>query len=170
MLLVGIRLPRILISESAREVLSDAELRAALRHETVHLRSRDNLKKAIFNCLLFPGMAGLERAWQEASELAADDGAVSSRDQALDLAAALIKLTRHFPSQATPDLATGLVSVTDSVTTRVERLLQWKESHVAPPKRWRYAIAGAFIAFFGLAAKLGPALLLVHCLTERLVP
>jgi beta-lactamase regulating signal transducer with metallopeptidase domain len=169
-MLVGVRVPRILISASACKVLSDGELRAAVRHETAHFRSRDNLKKAIFNCLPFPGMASLEEAWQEASELAADDNAVSSRDEALDLAAALIKLARHFPCQAMPDLATGLVSAVGSVASRVERLVAWNESSDASPNRWRYIIAVAFIASFGLAAKLGPALVLVHSLTERLVP
>lgn len=170
LMLVGIRVPRILISASACKVLSDGELRAALRHEKAHSRFRDNLKKAILNCLPFPAMESLEEAWSEASELAADDGAVSSRDEALNLAAALIKLARHFPSQTVPDLATGLVSSVGSVTRRVERLLVWKESCAASPYGWRYGMAVAFIAFFALAAKLGPALILIHSLTERLVP
>ncbi len=170
LMLVGVRVPRILISASACKILNNGELRAAVRHETAHSRSRDNLKKAILNCLPFPGMASLEEAWQEASEFAADDGAVSSRDEAVDLAAALIKLARHFPCQAVPDLATGLVSAVGSVTTRVERLMAWRESSVARPYLWRYVIVVAFIAFVGLAAKLGPALVLVHSLTERLVP
>lgn len=170
LMLVGIRVPQILISESACKVLSDAELRAAVRHEREHFRSCDNLKKAIFNCLPFPGMADLEEAWQEASELTADDRAVSSRDEALDLAAALIKLTRHFPCQAMPDLATGLVSAVGSVTMRVERLLAWKESPAVSPNGWRYAVPLAFAAFLCLVAKLGPALILIHSLTERLVP
>lgn len=170
LMLVGIRVPRILISASACKVLSDEELQAAVRHERAHSRSRDNLKKAILNCLPFPGMESLEEAWQEASELAADDGAVSSRDEALDLAAALIKLARHFPYQAVPDLATGLVSTVGSVTSRVERLVAWKQSSGASPYRRRFVVAVAFIAFFGLATKLGSALVLVHSLTERLVP
>jgi beta-lactamase regulating signal transducer with metallopeptidase domain len=170
MMLVGLRAPRILISSSACKILSDGELRAAVRHENSHSRSRDNLKKAILNALPFPCMASLEEAWQEASELAADDGAVSSRAEALDLAAALIKLARHFPCQAVPDLATGLVSTVGSVSGRVERLVAWKESSGASPYHWRYITAVAFVAFFVLAAKLGPALVLVHSLTERLVP
>lgn len=170
LMLVGIRAPRILISESACKVLSEGELRAAVRHETEHSRARDNLKKAIFNCLPFPGAAGLEEAWQVTSELAADDGAVSSREEALDLAAALIKLTRYFPCEVMPDLATGLVGAVGSVTTRVERLLAWKESPAVSPNRWSYAVPVAFAAFLGLVAKLGPALILIHSLTERLVP
>jgi hypothetical protein len=170
MMLVGVRVPRILISASACKVLNHGELQAAVRHETVHSRSRDNLRKAILNCLRFPGMASLEEAWREASELAADDGAVSSRAEALDLAAALIKLARHFPCQAMPELATGLMSAGGSVTSRVERLMAWKESSAASPYRWRYVLSVTLIAVFGLAAKLGPALVLVHSLTERLVP
>jgi hypothetical protein len=95
---------------------------------------------------------------------------VSSRDEALDLAAALIKLARHFPCQAVPDLATGLMSAVGFVTSRVKRLMAWKEAPVANPHLWRYLIVVAFIGFVGLAAKLGPALVLVHSLTERLVP
>jgi len=169
LMLVGVRVPRILISASACRVLSAEELRATLRHEMAHARSRDNLKKAILNCLPFPGMASLEVAWQEASELAADDRAVSSRNEALDLAAALIKLARHFPCQPVPELATGLVSAVGSVTSRVERLVAWERTSAARPHRWRYFMAAAFIALFGLVAKLGLALVLVHSLTERLV-
>jgi len=170
LMLVGLRAPQILISESARQLLSEAEFAAAVRHETEHLRSHDNLRKAVLNCLPFPGMARLEKAWQEAAELAADEGAVSSRNEALDLAAALIKLTRHFPHQATPHLATGLMSGADSVTARVERLLAWKEPQGAIPSRRGYALPVAFAVLLGLGVKLGPALVLIHSLTERFVP
>ena len=170
LMLVGIRTPRVLISEAARDVLSAGELQAAVRHELEHVRSRDNLKKVILSCIPFPGMAGLERTWQEAAELAADGGAVSSREEALDLAAALIKLSRRFPPQAAPAFTTGLVSVPCSVATRVERLLAWEEHSIASHSRWRYALPLAFAAIVGLAAKLGPVMILMHSLTERLVP
>jgi len=170
LMLVGIRTPRVLISEAAHDVLSVEELRAAVRHEIEHLRSRDNLRKLILSCIPFPGMAGLERTWQEAAELAADHRAVSSREQALDLAAALIKLSRRFPTQAAPGFTTGLVSSPCSVAKRVERLLTWKEVSVAAHKNWRYALPLALAAIGGLAAKLGPVMILMHSLTERLVP
>lgn len=169
--LIGIRTPRVLISAAARHVLSDGELRAAVRHEIEHQRSRDNLKKLIFNCIPFPGMERLERAWQEAAELAADRGAVSSRKEALDLAAAIIKLSRRFPFQAAPAFTTGLVSGS-AVTTRVERLLAWKAVPATARNYWRRTIPLALAAILGLGlvANLGPALILVHSLTERLVP
>jgi hypothetical protein len=170
LMLIGIRIPKVLISEAAREVLSEAELRAAVRHEVVHLRSRDNLKKVILSLIPFPLMAKLERAWQEAAELSADNRAVSSREEALDLAAALIKLSRRFPPRAAPAFTTGLVTVTGSVAKRVECLLAWKENPVTPHNAWRYGVSLVFLTLIGLAAKLGPVLVLMHSLTERLVP
>jgi len=167
-MLAGIRTPRVLVSEAARALLTVGELQAAVRHEVAHLRSRDNLKKAIFNFMTFPGMASLERAWQEAAELDADLKAVSSRGEALDLASALVKLSRGCPPVA-PALATGLVGVVESVAMRVERLLEWERSPKAI-QYWRYVIPLTFAAIVSLAANLGPALVVTHFLTERLVP
>src|SRR5271169_6640521 len=46
--LVGVRRPRVLVSESAVKLLSDDELHIALAHEFAHMQSRDNLKKLLF--------------------------------------------------------------------------------------------------------------------------
>jgi len=170
LILVGIRVPRILIAQSTQNVLSNEELRAAVRHEAVHLRARDNLKKAIFNFLLFPGMKSLQEAWQEAAELAADNGAVSSRREALDLASALIKLSRHYPQQVVPDYATSFVSGGESMTNRVERLLAWEKAPDARANRWGYATFITCTAFLAVALKLGSVLALIHSITERFVP
>ena len=53
-------------------------------------------------------MAKLEQAWSEAAEIAADNAAVSSLSQALDLASALIKISRITPVR-TAVLATGFL-------------------------------------------------------------
>ena len=93
----GIVRPKVLLSHRAELVLTPDELKTAVRHELAHVRRLDNLKK-LFLCLaVFPGMAELEASWREASEMAADDGAVSSASEALDLAAVLIKLSRSGP-------------------------------------------------------------------------
>ena len=170
LMLVGIRVPRILISQSTQNVLSNEELVAAVRHEAEHLRARDNLKKAIFNFLPFPGMKGLQEAWQEAAELAADNGAVSSRREALDLAAALIKLSRQYPHQLVPDFATSFVSSGESMTNRVERLLAWEKAPDAGSNLWGYAAFITSVAILAVALKLGPVLALIHSITERFVP
>jgi beta-lactamase regulating signal transducer with metallopeptidase domain len=168
-MLVGIRAPRVLVSETARALLTEGELHVAVQHEMEHLRSRDNLRKAIFNFVLFPGMARLERRWLEAAELDADLGAVSNRKEALDLASALVKLSRRLPSPAVPALATGLIGTAESVVVRVERLLEW-ESEADSVPRFRYLIPVALATILTAAAHLGPALNMVHSLTERLVP
>ena len=170
LMLIGIRAPQVLISRAACEVLSKEELCTAVRHEIGHLRSRDNLKDAMLNCIPFPGMAPLERAWREAAELAADRSAVSSREEALDLAAALLKLARRFPPASAPAFTTGLAGGAGSISKRVARLLAWKAASPEPKRGWRYTIPLLLAAILCLAAKLGPVLVLTHALTEQLVP
>ncbi len=112
-----------MVSDMAATVLSDDELQVAVRHELGHMRSWDNLKKVLISATPFPGMGGLESAWREAAELAADDSAVANRQEALDLASALIKLSRLSKQWSEPALASGLVSGSSSIGLRVERLL-----------------------------------------------
>src|SRR6202011_3234374 len=70
----------------------------------------------------------LETAWLETTEMAADDAAVSTAGEALDLAAALIKLSRLGPLRAPAELITALVHAPmDSVNARVERLIAWTD-------------------------------------------
>ena len=73
---------RLVVSQSVMDTLSREEKEAALRHETAHRDSRDNLKKLLF--LLSPdilpfasGLKSLERGWSKFTEWAADDKAVS---------------------------------------------------------------------------------------------
>jgi hypothetical protein len=169
-LLVGIRRPRVLVSETARALLTEGELRVAVQHEMEHLRSRDNLKKAMLNFVLFPGMSRLHQGWQEAAEFDADLRAVTNRKEALDLASALVKLSRALPLGPAPVLATGLVDGTESIATRVERLLAWESGSHASLRQSYVIVPLVFAAILGLAAHLGPALVVTHSLTERLVP
>lgn len=167
--LVGVRKPRILVSESTLALLSPDELRIAIKHELQHMKSRDNLKKLIFRCCPFPGMAELESAWSEASELAADDAAVSNQSDAVDLAAALVKLCRLVPVEPAPVCTVGLV--TDSLSRRVVLLLGWDESS----KARRVHIRTWFVVPLVVAASLfvtvaySPVLVLTHEVTEWLV-
>ena len=90
----GILRPSLWLSQAAEFVLTEQELKTALRHEAVHVRRWDNLRKLVLRLVALPGMAELESAWREATEMAADDAAVSTASEALDLAAAVIKLSR----------------------------------------------------------------------------
>ncbi|HKM85313.1 MAG TPA: M56 family metallopeptidase [Terriglobales bacterium] len=167
--LVGVRRPRVLVSESAVALLSDNELRIALQHELAHMQSRDNLKKLVFRFCPCPGMAKLESAWSQAAELAADDAAVSNLDDAVDLAAALVKLSRLLPVAAAPVCTVGFV--TGSISVRVARLLAWDEAHTAQTMRIRpwYAIPPVLVTLLCVFVTYGPALTLTHEVTEWLV-
>jgi len=167
---VGIVRPAVLLSQSALDLLTGGELRSALNHEFVHWRRRDNLRKLLLHFVTLPGMRGLESAWLEATEMAADDAAVSNREQALDLAAALIKLSRfiHPPAELTAALVHSPVS---TVNARVERLLAWREAH--PASSARHVFRCGFAALTATAVVLGvvcsPLLAYVHAATEWLV-
>jgi len=168
---VGILRPRVLVSGGAEFTLSTGEMRIALRHELAHIRRRDNLKKLVLRCLAFPGMRGLETAWQESTEMAADDAAVSNLSEALDLAAALIKLSRLSPLEPCAELTTSFAnSPAELVNARVARLIAWNES---PPQKKSHSL------WYGLSAGLAVAgmltisysqlLVRVHTATEWLV-
>jgi beta-lactamase regulating signal transducer with metallopeptidase domain len=168
---VGIVRPRILLSGAAEFVLAANELQTALNHEVAHVRRRDNLKKLLFRFVAFPGMSALEDAWLEATEMAADDAAVTNASEALDLAAALIKLSRLGPAEAA-DLTAALVhSPASSMNARVERLIAWNDERRVPPQSlsgW-YGLAAAVVTITGFAFTYSQLLSQVHTATEWLV-
>jgi beta-lactamase regulating signal transducer with metallopeptidase domain len=168
----GILRPTVWLSRAAEFVLTERELQSALRHEVVHVRRRDNLRKLILRFTAFPGMAEMESAWREATEMAADDAAVSSASEALDLAAAVIKLSRLAPLEAPAELTTALVNTpAESVNARVERLIAWTEPRPSPAKRYSrgYALCAAVAVIATLAVTYGELLVRVHAATEWLV-
>jgi Zn-dependent protease with chaperone function len=164
----GVCTPKVLVSEAAVAALNPPELRTALRHEIEHARRYDNLKKLLFRFSVFPGMAGLERAWSEETEMAADDAAVSSFRDALDLAAALIKVSRLGTFVAPCELTTALLHSSTALSTRVQRLVAWKQTQ-KPRAAWWYALPPAALTVIALAATYGAALNRMHDVTEWLV-
>jgi Zn-dependent protease with chaperone function len=167
--LAGVCRPRLLLSESALALLTPDELQCAVRHEMAHIRFRDNLKKLTFQFAWFPGMRGLEKSWQHVAELAADDAAVSNETQALDLAAALIKLSRRAGSEPLPTISMGLVQG-GSLNDRISRLLNWKnqKSRAAHEFPW-IATPSTVVALLAMAAAYLPLLSQTHAFTEWLV-
>ena len=169
LIIVGVRHPRILVSESAVGLLSPDELRMALKHEHEHMKSRDNLKRLILTFCPFPGMVKLERAWSQAAELAADDAAVSNQRDALDLAGALVKVSRLVPVKAAPACSTAFVA--SSISERVAFLLDWDKAS----KSRRVHIRTWFLIPFAVAVSLlmtvahRPVLTLTHEVTEWVV-
>jgi len=168
----GILKPRVWLSGAAEFVLTERELHSALRHEVVHVRRRDNLKKLLLCLVAFPGMSQLESVWREATEMAADDAAVSNASEALDLAAAVIKLSRLAPLESPAELTTALVhSPAQSVNARVERLIAWSELRQSPTKGYSlaYALCAMAVMLAAMAVSYSELLVRVHAATEWLV-
>ncbi len=168
----GIVHPRILLSGAAEALLESRELRTAINHEVAHIRRRDNLKKLALRFVAFPGMRDLETAWLEATEMAADDAAVSNADEALDLAATLIKLSRLRPKEAPADLTAALVYSSALITNaRVERLIAWSGERRIQSRglNFWYGATSAGIAVVALAVTYGGLLTQVHAATEWFV-
>ena len=167
----GVCAPRVLVSDAAANLLDSQEMQTALRHEIAHIRHRDNLKKLLFNFTAFPGMAALEAAWSDAGEMAADDAAVSDAGDALDLASAIIKLSRLGPAPTAAALTTSLVQGSGaSLNSRVERLLAWQKGLTdSSPRLPRVAIPAGLVAVLVLFVSYGSVLVRMHEVTEWLV-
>jgi len=166
----GVCAPKVLVSEAAIAMLSPAELRSALRHEVAHALRYDNLKKLAFRFSVFPSMGDLEHAWLEATEMAADDAAVSSFHDALDLAAALIKVSRLGPIQSSGELTMALLHSSTALSARVQRLVAWdKMQKPETSGTWLYGLSAAVAVGIGVVISYGSALTHMHDLTEWLV-
>ena len=166
----GVCAPRIFVSEAAVAALNPPELRTALRHEIAHALRYDNLKKLVFRFSVFPAMAELEHAWSEETEMAADDAAVSSFQDALDLAAALIKVSRLGPMESSGELTMALLHSSTALSARVHRLVAWdKTQKPQPDGGWLYALPPAAAIAIGVVTTYGAALTKMHAVTEWLV-
>lgn len=171
MIAAGIFRPRVMVSGAAEAMLSAHELKSALCHEVAHVRRHDNLKKLLLRFVTFPGMAALEAAWLDATEMAADDAAVANAGEALDLAAALIKLSRLGPVESPVDLTAALVrSPASAMNARVERLLAWSdECGVQRQHTSWYSVLAMLAAAAAFAVTYGQLLVRVHAATEWLI-
>jgi hypothetical protein len=168
----GILRPTVWLSGAAEFVLTDRELNGALRHEVAHVRRRDNLRKLLLQLVAVPGMAQWEDAWREATEMAADDAAVSNASEALDLAAAVIKLSRLPLLEVPAELTTALLhGSAGSVNARVERLLAWTQPRQSPANRYSsvYALGATAAMIAAMAVSYSELLVQVHAATEWLV-
>ena len=170
LLLYGISEPKVLVSHAAVAVLNPDEMTVAVRHELCHMRARDNLKKLILHGVSFPGMASLDRAWRTAAEFAADRAAVTSPVEALDLASALIKLSRLAPFPHAPAFTSGIVNVECLAKLRIERLVNWS-GHAPGPAflPWRFFLFSSFLFLPYALTYYGQALQLTHRFTERFI-
>jgi Zn-dependent protease with chaperone function len=181
---VGTLRPRLFVASKVLDSLSAEELAVALAHERGHLLARDTLKRALMNfcrdLLPFVGVGrALDRAWAEESERAADEYAARvGAAGALDLAAALIKITRLMPAgtgSVVPAGAFLLEGADEGVAGRVRRLTEMASARKSPARRESvFSKALTPVSVLMLAAALVAAadwqtLATVHALAERVV-
>jgi hypothetical protein len=101
--------------------------------------------------------------------MAADDAAVSNFHDALDLAAALIKVSRLGPIEPAGELTMALLHSSTALSARVQRLVAWDKAKTPQPEqRWRYALPAA-VTVFAVIANYGSVLARMHAVTEWLV-
>jgi Zn-dependent protease with chaperone function len=181
---IGALGPRLFISEQVLETLTPEELSAAVQHEMGHLVARDNLKRWMGamcpQALPFrAGSRNLARLWHQATEQGADRYAVEKGKAApLNLASALIKVSRMVPTRQQPAIPAGayLVEQQDvpEIARRVHALLDAADSEaVAASSKTvsRQLIFYGFLisALVLLAASYSSVLMGVHEVLERLL-
>ena len=169
LMVAGMRPATVIVSRATISTLSKEELCTALRHEMAHVRRHDNFKKFMFRLCPFFGMSSLEAAWSHAAELAADDDAVRCERDALDLAAALIKVSRLTAPPAA-ELATALLLPASAcLSARVQRLLEWENAERQNSRTPRYVVATLCASALMLMASYSTLLAQMHAFTEWLV-
>lgn len=132
--IVGVFRPRLFVADRILSSLSETELLATMEHEAGHIVSHDNLRRGLMRAchdvlVMIPCGRLLDRAWNEASEAAADEYAAGRGGRiALDLASALVKIARLVPTGVTPAMPAGVFLVgadeVGGVKDRVRRLMQ----------------------------------------------
>ena len=183
---VGTVNPRLFIASQVFDSLTDEELSAALAHESAHLAVHDNLKRAWLRACrdlltIVPCGRSLDRAWAEASEVAADERAArAGASLALNLASTLVKIARIAPVGARAAMPAGAFlvdeTVSGSIACRVRRLAELAHMNGA---RGRYGTVALSLglwasqaAFFGAiawAAADARVLAATHALIEHIV-
>jgi Zn-dependent protease with chaperone function len=126
---VGALRPRLFVAEAVLDACTPEELASVAAHESGHVTARDNLKRLgarflpdVLPCL--PAGRALEKAWEGASEAAADARAAAARPTgSLDLAAALLRVARLARNGTWVELPAPALLDGGSVAPRVERLL-----------------------------------------------
>lgn len=121
----GLIKPRILLSTSVIDALSDPELEAVMRHEMAHARRRDPLRALVVRSVvsalgIVPFASGVADAYLCSRELRADRTTVAAMGDGLPLASALRRSIGAVPAFENSALAVGALSATD---LRIDQLL-----------------------------------------------
>lgn len=151
---IGVRQPRIVISEGVLRRLCDDELEAVLWHEAEHLRRRDPLRVLIARTLaaFFVGLPLIEwltLRFELAKELDADRAALRALGDPAPLASALLALGTQ--TDRAP-LAIGAWSLT---AARIDQISGIEAERLMPQPRRRALVISALSVVLALALALG---------------
>ena len=143
LVLTGVVRPKIFVAKEVVDVLSEAEFSAALAHELAHAGARDNLKRVLLNITQLPGQLRwfrqMDAAWIAASEIAADQAALSAGIPAVELASALVKVARMGNSSPTmPVMAASWLVPEEGISTMRLRLLRLDRALTQDPEPLRF--------------------------------
>jgi hypothetical protein len=128
----GLLRPRLLVSAAALRGLSSAEVEAVLRHEQVHLRRRDPLRRlllrAMTDALPLPALRDIVDAVPLAQELAADRAVLEAVGPEA-LSGALLKVGDALDSLQTPEMGSNTqdwrlaVGAFSAIDARIDQIL-----------------------------------------------
>lgn len=127
---VGILHPAMFVSRSVLDALTETELQSVLRHEQAHLYGQHN---GLTLVVQFGGQLSgnpvfqrlVHARWTEAIELSADEAALRTPEDALELGSALVKVARLRPGDSLiEELGTSFVPslCRSALGRRVDRL------------------------------------------------
>ena len=178
---VGVIRPRLFVAEQILTALTQRELTAALRHELGHLVTHDNLKRILLRACsdvltIVPFGRSLDRDWAESAECAADEHAAQAGlETSLDLASALLKITRLATPESRANLPLGAYLLhpaedRNMLARRVRQLAQGARQRVS--YRLDLAVWAGLVSFLlllALAASQTSATAILHQVLERIV-
>ena len=168
---IGVLRPRLFVASQVLDALTAGELAAALAHERGHVEARDNLKRALLQAgddtlLRAPLGRALSREWRRESEVAADEFAASAGPAAaLDLASAIVKISKLIPAGIRPTLPAGahLLGADEGCTARrVRNLLRLASAPEAAGARRAPRASSPLTAALFLCLSAGSAIALTH--------
>ncbi len=160
--LAGIWRPRVLIARCVVEQIRDDELQLILKHELAHARRRDNLVRLLLTGLpdvlsLVQQRVGIERAWQQTAEEAADDLATGDDAQRrVCLASGLVRVAKMAGRQAAPAVPLFAFHEGESVERRVRRLLDEAQPRSDTSAPTRPHDGRSCVSSLGAVAEAGP--------------
>ncbi len=140
--LAGIWRPCLFVDRRILDTCSHAELRAIAAHEQAHARSRDNLRRLLVEAC-DGATSPFAAAWRRAAEIHADARAAQTAGCAVELASALVRVSRLIVARPAPPLPVSAVHDGGDVLGRVHNLLAWRLPSPASrlwSRRWTFAV------------------------------